>query len=100
MDIRKIKPIFLVLFITVKIIPIINIVNKSPIEEIIIINISIVGFPPSWKKKSEIKLSMLFVALTVTKKDKIINITINNTNFLLFGINLFYPFSLSAISVI
>ena len=43
---------------------------------------------------------MLFVALTVTKKDKIINITINNTNFLLFGINLFYPFSLSAISVI
>ena len=47
MDIRKIKPIFLVLFITVKIIPIINIVNKSPIEETIIINISIVGFPPS-----------------------------------------------------
>ena len=47
MDIKKIKPIFLVLFITVKIIPIINIVNKSPIEETIIINRSIVGFPPS-----------------------------------------------------
>jgi hypothetical protein len=44
-DIRKIRPIFLVLFIIVKIIPIINIVNKSPIEETMIINISIVGSP-------------------------------------------------------
>ena len=32
-------------FIIVKIIPIINIVNKSPIEETIIINISILGSP-------------------------------------------------------
>jgi hypothetical protein len=35
--IKKINPIFLVLFIIVKIIPIINIVNKSPREEIIIL---------------------------------------------------------------
>jgi hypothetical protein len=47
-DIKKINPIFLVLLMIVKIIPIISIENKSPIDEVIIIEISIVGLPPIW----------------------------------------------------
>jgi hypothetical protein len=49
-DIKKISPIFLVLRMIVKIIPIISIENKSPIDEIIIIEISKVGLPPICEK--------------------------------------------------